>query len=108
MGVFDQYPGLLRRWRFVLLAGFCVCFLTGCVANIVAYYRSFDDPSTAVPAFEPDLNNPKHTPLLASTILDLAEFSDQTIGAVTRTGSLILDTQWNVIGSAIFPQSYLD
>lgn len=99
---------VLRSARLILLAGFCVCFLTGCVANIVAYYRSFGDPSTVVPVFEPDLNIPKHAPFLASTIRDLAEFSDQTIGAVTTMGSLMFDSQWNVVESATFPQSYLD
>ena len=97
--------------RFVtslLLFGICVCSLTGCVANIIAYYRSFGDSSTAVPVFVPDLSDPKHAPLSASTIWDLAEFSDQTIGAVTRTGSLIFDAQWNVLESATFPQSYRD
>ena len=64
--------------------------------------------ATPVPVFEPDLNIPKDAPFLASTIRDLAEFSDQTIGAVTTMGSLMFDSQWNVVESATFPQSYSD
>ncbi|MYI76978.1 MAG: hypothetical protein F4077_04360 [Gammaproteobacteria bacterium] len=90
------------------MAFFCVCFLTGCVANIVANFRGFGDPSTSVPIFEPDLGNPKHAPLITSTIQDLIEFSDQRIGAVTTTGSLIFDAQWEVSESALFSKTYLD
>lgn len=97
-----------RACSSFLLVVFCVCFLTGCVANIVAYYRGFGDPSTSVPTFEPALGNPKHAPLTTSTIQALVEFSDQRIGAVTATGSLIFDAQWSVSESALFSKTYLD
>ncbi|MXZ44832.1 MAG: hypothetical protein F4Z01_07660 [Gammaproteobacteria bacterium] len=99
---------IFRGYRIFLLAGVFVCFLSGCVANIVAYYRGFGDPSTSIPIFEPSLGNPKHAPLTTSTMQDLVEFSDQRIGAVTATGSLIFDAQWNVSESALFSETYVD
>lgn len=104
----SAFSNFKRFATYLMLVGICGCFLTGCVANIVAHYRSFGDPSTAVPVFEPDLNNPEHAPLSASTVRDLAELSDSAFGAVTTTGSLKFNTQWEVIESAVFPQSYLD
>ena len=86
----------------------CLTLLTSCIGNVVAYYRSFADTSSAVRVFVPDLTHPSHSPLTSSTIRDLAEFPDNTIGAVTETGSLIFDSQWKVADSAMFSQSYLD